>query len=151
MTTEEKMRFSCPKCGDSDHIYARLDVIWRPAASGWTAAQFSGGDPLECTECDHEFYADDVALPVAPDAVATAAPELIEALRKIAKDAMSLANDPVMRDRSYFYNIGRDAEKAIAKATGAATSDGFKCQSCGRDEADCSADPCVAVIADREA
>jgi len=30
-------------------------------------------------------------------------------------------------------------------------SDGFQCRACGRDEHDCSADPCDDVIADREA
>jgi len=32
----------------------------------------------------------------------------------------------------------------------ARASEGFKCRSCGREEADCSAEPCAAVIADRE-
>jgi hypothetical protein len=31
------------------------------------------------------------------------------------------------------------------------SSSGYHCSACGREEADCSAEPCVAVIADREA
>jgi len=47
---------------------------------------------------------------------------------------------------------------AIAKATGATVPAdlaeacaGYRCGDCGREESDCSADPCAAVMADREA
>lgn len=77
-------------------------------------------DDTLIADCDNFQYTDDGEIQL-PDCEANArliaaAPDLLGALEKIARDAMALASDPVMTDRAHFYNIGRDAEKAIAKA-----------------------------------
>ncbi len=57
-------RPACPKCGDSHHVYARLDVRWSPESGCWKLLPFHGDEPLDCTECDAEWFQPESPFPV---------------------------------------------------------------------------------------
>ena len=86
----------------------------------------------------------------ADDYTRDAAPALLAALRDLmghAKETSAFDDARAGEDPGMLLAV-RNAETAIAAATGEA--DPFTCTACGREEGECSADPCPAVIADRE-
>lgn len=72
MSNAKKARPCCPQCGDDSHIYARLDLQWDETAQAWGLPEFPGDHPLECTECDAEFYLSESDFPDIPDYVEAA-------------------------------------------------------------------------------
>lgn len=45
---------SCPECGTSDGIYARLDARWQPQLGRFEVCP-DVWDELDCTNCDHRW------------------------------------------------------------------------------------------------
>jgi hypothetical protein len=89
--------------------------------------------------------------------LANEAPGLLAALRDCVEQMEQC--EKMFRDDLDFMTA-LDAARAILSRIDNASepdadlresSSGYHCSACGREEADCSAEPCVAVIADREA
>lgn len=49
----QAIAYRCPKCGDTEHLYARADARWHPVEQAWVHVDGSEEDhAIDCTECD---------------------------------------------------------------------------------------------------